>query len=131
MKIRFAGLLSLVLLLCSCSTPQEQELKNSPFTAGNVQQNLKKGVTTQTQVLELFGTPNVTSIDGNGDEVWSYQKYATTTASSGSSGWFWLGIFGGGGQKSGYSQHQKTMTLIIKFDKTKKIKDFKSMTTDF
>jgi len=122
----FAG----VLLIQGCSSTPKDE-KNSPFTTGNVQLSLKQGVTTQAEVLEKFGPPNIAAVDSTGNDLWTYQKFATVTQSSGQGGYFWLVIVGGNTGTSGLEQTQKTMTLIIKFDQDKKIKEFKSMSTNF
>ena len=126
--IMFALIGCLLIQGCS-STPKDE--KNSPFTTGNVQLSLKQGVTTQAEVLEKFGSHNMAVVDSSGDDVWTYQKYATVTQSSGQSGYFWLVIVGGSAGTSGLEQTQKTMTLIIKFDKDRKIKEFKSMSSNF
>ena len=74
----------LLLLLSAClifynacattETINTAETKPSPFTHGNVQLTLKKGITTQAEVLESFGPPNIATIDKDGNEVWTYQK---------------------------------------------------------
>ena len=38
---------------------------------------LKKNVTTQTEVVEKFGAPNLVTSNSNNEEVWTYQKHAT------------------------------------------------------
>ncbi|MHB9138651.1 MAG: hypothetical protein ACYC4Q_04520 [Victivallaceae bacterium] len=119
-----------VLLIQGCSSTPKDE-KNSPFTTGNAQLSLKQGVTTQAEVLEKFGAPNIATVDSTGNDLWTYQKYATVTQSSGQGGYFWLVIVGGNTVTSGLEQTQKTMTLIIKFDQDKKVKEFKSMSTNF
>ena len=118
-------------LMQGCSSTSKEEFKNSPFTTGNVQLSLKQGVTTQAEVLEKFGSPNIAAVDSSGDDLWTYQKYATVTQSSGQGGYFWLVVVGGNTGTSGLEQTQKTMTLIVKFDKDKKVKEFKSMSTNF
>jgi outer membrane protein assembly factor BamE (lipoprotein component of BamABCDE complex) len=119
-----------VLLIQGCSSTPKDE-KNSPFTTGNVQLSLKQGVSTQAEVLEKFGPPNIAAVDSTGNDLWTYQKFATVTQSSGQCGYFWLVVVGGNTGTSGLEQTQKTMTLIIKFDQDKKIKEFKSMSTNF
>jgi hypothetical protein len=110
---------------------QKQDAMNSPFTHGNVQLNLKKGVTTQAEVLNIFGPPNVATIDADNNEIWTYQKNATITTSTESDSYGTLILFGGSASTTGFEKSSKTMTLIIKFDQTKKVVDFKSMTTSF
>ena len=70
---------ALALAGCAASTPGPESLHNSEFTQGNVQLNLKVGLTTKAEVLEKFGSPNITTRDGAGQEVWSYQKMATVS----------------------------------------------------
>jgi hypothetical protein len=40
-------------------------------------------------------------------------------------------LAGATSSSSGFEQSSKTMTLILKFDESKKVIDFKSMTTNF
>jgi outer membrane protein assembly factor BamE (lipoprotein component of BamABCDE complex) len=108
------------------------------LTHGMAQMTLHVGSTTQTEVIETFGAPNITTLDADGQEVWVYDRQATVS-SSGSSG-FSIGMLlgaaggsvgGGGGlgfgsSKSKSSQTQRTMTLIIKFGSDKRVIDFKS-----
>lgn len=108
-----------------------------------VQLNLRVGVTTQADIIEKFGGPNITTIDGSGQEMWVYDRHATVTYDK-SSG-FSIGIFGGGAgggggaagglgfgsSKSKSSSTQRTMTLIIKFDANKVVSDFRSRSSSF
>jgi outer membrane protein assembly factor BamE (lipoprotein component of BamABCDE complex) len=111
--------------------PTPVDARNSALTQGNVQLNLKSGVTTKDQVLEVFGAPNITTRDGNGREVWSYQRHATVSQSSSSEGFWTILLAGGGKSASGFSQTMRTMTLIIKFDTNDVVTDFRSRTSDF
>ncbi len=117
-------------VLISCFSCTVQNTKH-PFTHGNVQLSIKKGETTQAEILEKFGPPNVATIDSSGKEVWVYQKHATISKSSQSNTYWTLILLGGIGGNSGFEQSSRTMTLILKFDKTKRVADFNSMTTSF
>lgn len=113
------------------------------LTHGMAQMTLHVGTTTQEDVITAFGAPNITTLDGQGQEVWVYDRQATVT-SSGSSG-FSIGMLvgaggggvaGGGGlgfgkSKAHSSETQRTMTLIIKFGPDKKVVDFKSRSSSF
>jgi outer membrane protein assembly factor BamE (lipoprotein component of BamABCDE complex) len=139
-KLIMAGLV--LALGCGVSGSTYAEDGNT-LTQGMVQLTLKVGVTTQTEVLETFGAPNITTLDAQGQEVWVYDRQATVT-SSGSSG-FSIGMLlgaggggvgGGGGlgfgsSKSKSSQTQRSMTLIIKFGADKHVTDFKSRSSSF
>ena len=130
----FIALVIGVFLFSGCATTQPVEpadTKPSPFTHGNVQLTIKKGITTQAELLENFGPPNIATIDSSGNEIWTYQKHATVAKSSESNAYGTIILFGVSGGTSGFEKSSRTMTLIIKFDETKKVSDFKSMTTSF
>lgn len=105
--------------------------RNSALTQGNVQLNLRVGVTTKADVLEKFGAPNITTRDGGGQEVWSYQRMATVSQSSSSSSFWTILLAGQGKNAAGFSQTSRTMTLIIKFDAGDVVSDFRSRSSDF
>lgn len=105
--------------------------RNSELTHGNVQLNLRVGETTQASVLEVFGAPNITTIDGSGQEVWTYQRAATVSQSAGSNGFWTILLAGQSQQTSGFEQTQRMMTLIIKFNKDKVVSDFRSRSSEF
>jgi outer membrane protein assembly factor BamE (lipoprotein component of BamABCDE complex) len=121
----FAGLLS------ACAQTAPVTTRNSELTHGNVQMNLQVGATSQTDVLEAFGAPNITSVDGSGQEVWTYQRHATVSQSSSSSNYWTIVLAGGGSRASGFEQTQRTMTLIIKFDDGGIVSDFRSRSSNF
>jgi len=126
-----AAAAALALSACAPAPTKPVTNRNSELTHGNVQMNLKVGETSQTQVLEVFGAPNITSIDGSGQEVWTYQRAATVTQSSSSNG-YWTVLLGGQSQEaSGLEQTQRTMTLIIKFNDRKVVSDFRSRSSEF
>lgn len=126
---------SLPMLFCAslagCAVQPETKSVPSPLTHGNVQMTLKNGITTQNEVLEAFGPPNIMTLDGSGNEVWTYHKQATVTKAESANTYGTIILFGGSGGTSGFEQSSRTMTLIIKFDKDKKVMDFKSMATNF
>jgi hypothetical protein len=123
MKLPILLIAYLSLTSCVSQAPSP----NSSLTHGQVQTSLVKGVTTQTQVLEIFGSPNVTSLDAEGHEVWTYQRHATTAR--GSSAYGTLVLFGG--SVGGFEQSSKSMTLIVKFNAKKIVKDFNSLYSNF
>jgi hypothetical protein len=96
---------------------------NSGITHGKVQMNVVVGKTTQNDIIENFGSPNITTIDGQGREVWTYQRHATVSRSS--NGYATAILLGG--STSGFESSMRTMTLIIKFNRNKVVSDFKSM----
>ena len=126
------GILFLVLITAlGCGASEPVTTRNSELTHGNVQMNLEVGVTTQTKVLEVFGAPNITSIDGSGREVWTYQRHATVSQSKSRSGYFTIIIAGGSSGRSSSQQSSRTITLIIKFAESGLVSDFNSRTSNF
>jgi outer membrane protein assembly factor BamE (lipoprotein component of BamABCDE complex) len=124
MKIYF--LTAFVLLFLGCNSASNEYGRNSGITHGTVQLNLQKGVTTQTQVLEAFGSPNIVTTDGE-TEVWTYQRSGVTTRSA-NAGLGLVIIFAGTG---GSSTNSRTMTLIIKFDEAKRVIEYNSRYSSF
>lgn len=109
------------------------------ITAGKVQREIKVGMT-NAQVAEILGAPNVVTTDDQRREVWVYDKIATQQVYSTSSGGVNALVLGGalfgsgplgGGAGGGMSQgagaastSQRTLTVIIKFDKKGLVRDF-------
>lgn len=113
------------------------------LTHGMAQMTLHVGTTTQLEVVEAFGSPNITTLDAQGQEVWIYDRQATVSSASGSGFSIGMLVGAGGGavgggaglgfgsSKSKASQTQRTMTLIIKFGADKRVVDFKSRSSSF
>lgn len=124
-------LIGLGLVLPGCAPPQPLTERNAALTQGNIQMHLVVGQTTKAEVLEAFGAPNVTTRDGSGREVWTYQRAAQVTQSSNRSG-YWTVILGGQrSSASGFETSSRMITLIIRFDGTDVVTDFRSRTADF
>ena len=104
------------------------------LTTGQVQLTLQKDVTTQDQVLETFGSPNLVTLNSEGEEVWTYQRNATVSNSTSSSVYGTVILFGGSTRTSGLEQSSRTMTLIIKFkmiNGLKRVSGFSSRSSSF
>ncbi len=90
------------------------------LTVGEVQRQIKKGMSGG-QVAEALGSPNIVSTDENGNEVWIYDRFHTEAVVSASNGLtFTLSDVAGGAARTS----QSTITVIIKFDSDKKVRDF-------
>ena len=129
-KLSLVLLLALILTGC-VATPQPVSDRNSQLTQGNVQMNLDVGVTTKADVLETFGAPNVTTRDGQGQEVWTYQRQAQVSQSSSKSGYWTVILAGGSSDASGFESSSRMITLIIKFNSDDVVSDFNSRTSNF
>jgi outer membrane protein assembly factor BamE (lipoprotein component of BamABCDE complex) len=119
-------------MLTGCVTaPEPLTKKNSDLTQGMVQMKLEVGATTKAEVLETFGAPNITTRDGKGDEVWTYQRQALATQSSSQSGYWTIILAGKSSKASGFETSSRMITLIIKFDNKDVVTDFKSRESNF
>jgi len=127
----FAAFVLMLVLVGCVATPQPVSTRNSQLTQGNVQMNLETGVTTKADVLESFGAPNVTTRDGQGQEVWSYQRQAQVSQSSSKSGYWTVILAGGRSDAAGFESTSRMITLIIKFDSNDVVADFNSRTSNF
>ena len=126
----------LMLIVCAvlggCVTPpQPVTERNSQLTQGSVQMNLTIGHTTKAQVIESFGSPNITTRDGAGREVWTYQRSAQVSQSSSQSGAWSVILAGKSTEAAGFESTSRMITLIIKFDNNDVVADFKSRTSTF
>src|SRR5713101_8157497 len=104
-----AGLSVSSVLVVGCQTTDaaKESHQPSPFTHGNVQLTLKKGVTTQAEVLETFGSPNIATIDASGQEMWTYEEHATVTTSSESGAYATVVLLGAAGGTSHVEQSSR------------------------
>lgn len=119
------SVLALSLILIGCSTAPEKKRTN--FTPGAVKKTLVKGVTTQTELVKLFGSPNIISRNKNGKEVWTYSKQSASSKAKSS---LWSAIFIGGG--SAYSDTSSAnFSLVITFDDKDVVKDYSMVSSEF
>lgn len=164
--------IGVLILISGCATispappPQAYvrapELPQPPATAadhpsalsyGMVTGRVKKGVTTQQEIVELFGGPSTMTTDKDGTEVWMYDKTTSTVsgsyAQSGAqadkseasvmASFFGIPLVTGASSANVAAQSQsaqssqgtstvtrsiKTITFIIKFNEDKTVKDY-------
>ena len=96
--------------------------KNS-LTVGKVQRDIKLGMTSA-QVAEILGSPNIVTTDENRCEVWVYDKVASEVTASQSGGGWTLILFGSERNSQAAATTQRTLTIVIKFDKDSRVRDF-------
>ena len=129
------ALLALSAFLSGCvQVPKVDTKPSNQLTSGQVSLTLRKNQTTQTQVLEAFGAPNLVTSNADGEEAWTYQRHATVTNSSSTAAFATIILAGVQTATSGLEQSSRTMTLIIKFREingVKTIVDFSSRASSF
>jgi outer membrane protein assembly factor BamE (lipoprotein component of BamABCDE complex) len=125
---RFCLFLIAILVISGCASAgmhrqKVQDDSGDRITVGKVQREIKKGMSSS-QVAERLGSPNVVSTDKERREVWIYDKIATDVSYSTSEAGAGILIIGGTGASGARSTSQRTLTVIIKFDKEGKVRDF-------
>jgi outer membrane protein assembly factor BamE (lipoprotein component of BamABCDE complex) len=123
--LRHAVLPALV-LLAACSARHHAEDVNQGgdrVTVGTVQKEIRVGMS-GAEVAAALGSPNIVTTDEARREVWVYDKMSTTSASSRSDFGVGILILGFGSSTGATSTSQRTLTVIIKFDENKKVRDF-------
>lgn len=124
-----------LLFLSGCSTASSHlnQVKSDAgdrVTVGKVQREIRIGMS-GAQVIEVLGAPNIVSTDENRLEVWVYDKIATDISYSSSNGGVWLLLGTAGGSSGAASTSQRTLTIVIKFDADKKVRDFAYHSSSF
>lgn len=115
--MRIASLV-VVVLLCGCKSPPPEE-EGKQLTAGVVQREIRKGMS-GAEVIEALGSPNIVTGDEEGNEVWTYERYARNVEARNSGYWvvfLW-------GTKEASKGSTRSFTVIIKFDEAKKVREF-------
>lgn len=122
-------LAGLVLLMSGCASSygtKQGAAKESALTPGMTKKFIYPGKTTQTEVLEIFGPPDLVTRK-SGTEVWTYDKISQDVSTSG--GYVTI-LIAGYSKQSGHSRNTSTM-LIIYFDKNEVVQDYKLSVSKF
>ena len=123
----------------------QSPVKQTTMTLGTAQKTIKLG-TSQADVAEVLGAPNIVTTDADGKETWIYDKVSTVQSynsngfqvgDGGIGGGYGNSAGGGGilgvgyGKSSGTAQtSQKTLTIVIKFQ-NQKVASFKYHMSNF
>lgn len=151
LKMSLCGVLLIFGLVTGCMTAAEHQrelasTQEREMTVGIVQKEIRVGMS-QGDVAAALGSPNIVTNDDEGRDTWIYDKIATEASYSRSSGGVGGGVGVGGlagtalilgGVGGGYSKSagavsstQKTLTVVIRFDKKKKVKSFSYHSSKF
>ena len=107
-----------------------QDSSTDRMTVGKVQKEVRVGMSSA-DVASILGSPNIVSTDEERREVWIYDKIATDRAYSSSTGGVNALFLGFVGETGASSTSQRTLTVIIKFDRDGKVRDFAYHTSRF
>ena len=115
--------------LSSCSTT-DYNLNEEKMTVAKAQTEIKIGMPSSA-VVEVLGSPNMVTTDTEHRETWVYDKVSTNVQSSTSKSGVWLLLFAAGSKDVKASSNQRTLTIIVKFDKNGLVRDFAYRTSTF
>ena len=125
-----ALLLASCLGMAACKHPKPVGPEASNITVGKVQGEIKVGMSAAS-VAEILGSPNIVTTDEKRREVWIYDKVSTESVDTSNSFGGTLIILGGGTSQREHSRTQKTLTVIIKYDENKLVRDFAYNSSQF
>ncbi|MHC4136816.1 MAG: hypothetical protein ACYTDU_13855 [Planctomycetota bacterium] len=109
----------LLVLLAACQTTRREDVGGKNLTTGVVQREIRTGMASAS-VVEALGSPNIVTTDEEGREVWVYERFAREVVTAENNYWV-IAIWGG--QRSSTSS-QRSLTVIVKFDKKGRVRDF-------
>lgn len=128
--MKYIPLLFLLLLTGCMVAPTESSDPAQNLTVGTVQKEIRLGMT-GADVASVLGSPNIVSTDAERREVWIYDKVATDYVSTSANGWVFALVAGGSKSSRSASRTQRTLTIVIKFDDDKLVRDFAYHTSKF
>lgn len=102
----------------------EESVQKSNLTVGIVKTKVKKGETNQTEILELFGSPNLITKNRSNNEVWSYNRISTVEKG----GYTYFAPWDGRASQSSSTQ---SFDLIITFDNNEIVVDYSVISSSF
>ena len=117
----FALALTLGTIGCRHPAPPEERVDN--LTVGKVQGEIRVGMDAAS-VAEVLGSPNIVTTDEKRREVWIYDKVSSDSVDTKNSFGGSIIILGGSTSQRQRTKTQKTLTIIIKFDEEKMVRDF-------
>jgi outer membrane protein assembly factor BamE (lipoprotein component of BamABCDE complex) len=121
-----------VLMVSACKHPTNAGPDGNArnLTVGTVQGSIKVGMPAS-DVVAILGSPNIVTTDEQRREVWVYDKVSSNRVDTANSIGGSIIIFGGSSAQSQSTSTQKTLTIIIKYDEQKMVRDFAYNYTQF
>jgi hypothetical protein len=136
---------SLVISGCMSAVQHRSDTRDESadrLTVGTVQREIRVGMP-GAEVARVLGAPNVVTTDQERREVWIYDKVATETVHSSSSGGIAALVLATGGDVAGgaggglarnagaASRSQRTLTIVIRMDTEGRVREFSYRSSQF
>ncbi len=115
-----------ILCAVSCTTLEETPQKSN-LTVGIIKTEIQKGVTSQAEIVQLLGSPNIITKNKQGREIWTYSKQSFKTEASRAGG----GLILFGGSQAFSSATSSTFDLIIVFNDQDIVLDYSVVSAQF
>ncbi len=129
--IAFVAVINMLMVsACKHPTNAGPDGDATNLTVGTVQRSITVGMPAS-DVVAILGSPNIVTTDEQRREVWVYDKISSNRVDTKNSLGGTIIIFGGSSAQKQSTTTQKTLTIIIKFDEQKMVRDFAYNFTQF
>jgi hypothetical protein len=119
--------LLLTIFIFSACSPTTVPKQKSNLTVGMIKTKVVKGNTSQNEILNTFGAPNLVTKNRSNDEVWSYNKMSSESA--GKSQNLFLLLYASNSAIS--SSTTSSFDFIITFDENDIVKDYSIISSSY
>jgi len=123
LAIVLGATLATTLSTTGCRHPDPPPGRGDNLTVGKVQGEIKVGMSAAS-VAQILGSPNIVTTDEKRREVWIYDKVSSESVDTKNSFGGSIIILGGSTSQRQRSKTQRTLTIIIKYDEDKMVRDF-------
>ena len=113
----------IALAACESKPPPPPQPSAEELTVGKVQGEIKVGMDAAS-VAQILGSPNIVTTDEKRREVWIYDKVSTDRVDEDRLAGGTIIVLFGRKETTSSSSRQRTLTILIKFDEAKKVRDF-------
>jgi outer membrane protein assembly factor BamE (lipoprotein component of BamABCDE complex) len=113
----------IALAACESKPPPPPQPSAEELTVGKVQGEIKVGMDAAS-VAQILGSPNIVTTDEKRREVWIYDKVSTDRVDEDRLAGGTIIVLFGRKETASSSSRQRTLTILIKFDEAKKVRDF-------
>lgn len=123
-------------LISGCATTMGPT-SDENLTVGTVQREVRIGMS-GAEVAEVLGSPNIVTTDEDRLETWIYDKVSSQSVTTDTSGAVAvlrfisdIGPIAASSRSRSQSSSQRTLTVVIKFDESDRVRDFAYHTSRF
>jgi outer membrane protein assembly factor BamE (lipoprotein component of BamABCDE complex) len=129
--IAFVAVINMLMVsACKHPTNAGPDGDATNLTVGTVQRSITVGMPAS-DVVGILGSPNIVTTDEQRREVWVYDKISSNRVDTKNSFGGGIIILRGSTSQKESTTTQKTLTIIIKFDEQKMVRDFAYNFTQF